>query len=268
MRILLTGASGFVGGALLRAYPGLIPSPSLRGLSEDGVRRIVEESGADAVIHTAAISDISVCEKRPEDSFQANVLLPEYLARACGPRKLICFSSDQVYGGSDGPGPYSEGMEKPANVYAVHKLEMENRVLALSPDAVLLRAEWMYDWPGTRPNFLLNILRAEGSVAFSSRQYRGVTWLREVAEVLPVVLNLPGGVYNFGCETDLSMMEITREFVRFLGRPLIVEDAPSRHSLWMDCSKAAERAVRFSSALDGLKRCAAENRLISLPEEP
>ena len=49
-----------------------------RYLSEDAVRRIVEDSGADAVIHTAAISDISVCEKRPEDSFQANVNLHKH----------------------------------------------------------------------------------------------------------------------------------------------------------------------------------------------
>ena len=246
---------------MLSAYPGMIPSPSLRGLSGDEIRRIVEDSGADAVIHTAAVSDISACGKNPEESYRANVLLPEHLARACGSRKLVCFSSDQVYSGSEEPGPYAEGMEKPANTYAAHKLEMEKRVLDLCPDAVLLRAEWMYDWPGKRPNYFYNILRAEGSVAFSSRQYRGVTWLREVAEAMPAVLDLPGGIYNFGSETDQSMLEITREFVAFLGRPLTVTDAPARHNLWMDCSRAAGYGVVFSSVLDGLKRCAGEYRL-------
>ena len=138
---------------------------------------------------------------------------------------------------------------------------MEKRVLDLSPDAVLLRAEWMYDWPGKRPNYFYNILQAEGSVVFSSMQYRGVTWLREVAEAMPAVLDLPGGVYNFGSETDQSMLEITREFVAFLGRPLAVTDAPARHNLWMDCSRAAGYGVVFSSVLDGLKRCAVAYRL-------
>ena len=262
MRIFLTGPAGFVGSALLDAYPDMIPSPSLRNLPEDEIRRILEESGADAVIHTAAVSDIAACEKDPEASFRANVLLPEYLARACGSRKLVCFSSDQVYSGSDGPGPYPEGAEKPANTYAAQKLEMEKRVLDLCPDAVLLRAEWMYDWPGKRPNYFFNILRAEGSVAFSSRQFRSVTWLREVAEAMPAVLKLPGGVYNFGSETDRSMLEITREFVAFLGRPLTVTDAPARHNLWMDCSRAAGHGVVFSSVSDGLKRCARENHLV------
>lgn len=261
MRILLTGVSGAVGSALREAFPELIPSPSLRNLPEDAVRRIVEESGAEAVIHTAAISDISECEKRPEDSFRANVLLPEYLARACGSRKLICFSSDQVYGGSEEPGPYTEGMEKPANTYAAHKLEMEKRVLDISPDAVLLRAEWMYDWPGKRPNYLTAVLQAKGPIAFSSRQFRGVTWLREVAEAMPAVLKLPGGRYNFGSETDRSILEITREFAEFLGRGITVTDAPARHNLWMNCSRAAGYGVRFSSVSDGLKRCAREYRL-------
>ena len=263
MKVLLTGASGFVGSALLKAFPDWIPAPSLRYLSEDEIRRTVETSGADAVVHTAALADMTACEKDPEASLQANVLLPVHLARACASRKLICFSTDQVYNGSEEPGPYSEVMEKPANTYAKHKLEMENRVLDLAPDAVMLRAEWMYDWPPVKPNYLSYILRAEGSVAFSSRQFRGITWVREVADNMPAVLKLPGGAYNFGSETDLSIYGITREFADYLGLNLAIEDVPPGHNLWMDCSKAARHGVRFSTALQGLTRCALENSLIT-----
>ena len=35
---------------------------------------------------------------------------------------------------------------KPGNIYAAHKLEMEKRVLDILPSAVMLRAEWMYDY--------------------------------------------------------------------------------------------------------------------------
>ena len=260
--ILITGAAGFVGRRLMETVPGAVAAPSLRNASQEDVRRIVEESGAEAVIHTAAISDIGACQADPEASYRANVQLPLWLAKAAGNRKLICFSSDQVYSGSKEAGPYSEEMTAPGNVYACHKLEMEQRVLEILPEAVMLRAEWMYDLRAPKPNYLLNVLRAEGTVAFSSRQYRGVTYLGEVAENMDRVLALPGGAYNFGSETTLSMQELTKRLAALLGKPLAVEDAPPRHNLWMDCGKAARYGVVFSDVLTGLTKCLQEYGLL------
>lgn len=253
--ILITGAAGFVGRRLMETVPGAVAAPSLRNASQEDIRRIVEESGAEAIIHTAAISDIGACQADPEASYRANVQLPLWLAKAAGNRKLVCFSSDQVYSGSKEAGPYSEEMTAPGNVYACHKLEMEQRVLEILPEAVMLRAEWMYDLRAPKPNYLLNVLRAEGTVAFSSRQYRGVTYLGEVAENMDRVLALPGGAYNFGSETTLSMQELTKRLAALLGKPLAVEDAPPRHNLWMDCGKAARYGVEFSDVLTGLTKC-------------
>jgi hypothetical protein len=106
--ILVTGANGYVGQKIMQMRTDVIACPSLRGLSEEEVRRIVEESGADTIVHTAAISDIGVCQANPEASYIANVQLPLYLAHACKGKKLICFSSDQVYSGLDEEGPYTE----------------------------------------------------------------------------------------------------------------------------------------------------------------
>ena len=260
--ILITGAAGFVGRRLMETVPGAVAAPSLRDASQEDIKRIVEESGAEAILHTAAISDIGACQADPEASYRANVQIPLWLARAAGNRKLVCFSSDQVYSGSKEAGPYSEEMTAPGNVYACHKLEMEQRVLEILPEAVMLRAEWMYDLRAPKPNYLLNVLRAEGTVAFSSRQYRGVTYLGEVAENMDRVLALPGGAYNFGSETTLSMQELTKRLAALLGKPLAVEDAPPRHNLWMDCGKAARYGVVFSDVLTGLTKCLQEYGLL------
>ena len=54
---------------------------------------------------------------------------------------------------------------------------MEERVLELVPSAVMLRAEWMYDYVSPKPNYFLNVLHASQQVSFSSSQYRvGVAW--------------------------------------------------------------------------------------------
>ena len=258
--ILVTGASGFVGETIMKSCRDVVACPSLRGAREDDVRRIVEESGADAIIHTAAISDIGACAKDPEASYIANVQLPIYLARAAKNRKLICFSSDQVYSGVDGEGPYSEESVCASNVYAEHKIEMERRVLDIAPNAVMLRAEWMYGYYLKKSNYFMNILNAKDSLVFSSHQYRGITYVKEVAENMENVLRLPGGAYNFGSETTESMYEITREFLSAIGKNIKLEDAPTRHNLWMNCEKARRFGVTFSSVERGLLRCAEDHK--------
>ncbi len=260
--ILVTGASGFVGSKIMAHCRDVVACPSLKNATEEDVRRIVSESGADTVIHTAAIADIGVCQKNPDASYRANVQLPVWLAKAAKGIKLICFSSDQVYGGMTEEGPYTEENAKPNNIYAEHKLEMEQRVLDIAPDAVMLRAEWMYDFKANKPNYFLNVTNAVSPLRFSSKQFRGITYVKEVAENTPAVIRLPGGVYNFGSETTRSMFDITKEFLALINKDIPLEDAPAVHNLWMDCSKAARHGVVFRCVEEGLRQCAVDSGLL------
>ena len=108
---------------------------------------------------------------------------------------------------------------------------------------------------------ILNAIHTQDSVSFSSKQFRGITYLKEVAENMDKVILLPGGAYNFGSEITQSIYEVTNKFVDMLGKRLIVKDAPARHNLWMDCSKARKYGVEFSSVIDGLERCARDYKL-------
>lgn len=261
--ILVTGTTGFVGGKIMECCRDVIACPSLRDASEDEVKRIVCESGADTIIHTAAISDIGECQKNPDASYRANVLLPVYLARASKGKKLICFSSDQVYSGAKVDCPFTEHMVKPANLYAQHKLEMEGRVLDIDPDAVMLRAEWMYDYYLKKSNYFMNMINAQGSVSASSQEYRGITYVKEVAENMERVASLPGGAYNFGSESAKSMHEITKEFLLALGKDVIVTDFSADRNLWMNCQKARQHGIVFSNVENGLIKCARDYGYIS-----
>ena len=254
--ILVTGATGFVGQTILKMCKNTVACPSLQNLTEEQVYKIIRESGADTIIHTAAIADTGACAADPDASYRANVQLPVWIAKAAQGAKLICFSSDQVYTGLEEEGPYTEDLTKPGNVYAAHKLEMEQRVLDIAPDGVMLRAEWMYGYYLKKPNYFMNILNATQAVAFSSRQYRGITYVKEVAQNMDAVMGLPGGIYNFGSETQKSMYQITREFLTYLGKEIALEDAPPRHNLWMNCEKARKFGVQFSTVENGLKQCA------------
>ena len=264
MRILVTGARGFVGARIMDAAAGAIAAPSLRRAEEKDVRRLVDETEPDVIIHTAAISDIGSCEADPEGSWRANVLLPVWLAKT-GVKALL-FSTDQVYSGCAGEGPYAEEETAPANLYARHKLEMERRVLEENPEAVLLRATWMYDMPkygmANRGNFLVNMLKAAGGeIGFSAGQYRGLTYVREVAEKTLEAVKLPGGTYNFGSENDRGMLDTARFLAEELKLPVRLLDSGPRHNLWMDCGKLKAQGICFSSTVEGLKRCVRDYNL-------
>ena len=86
--MLVTGASGFVGGKIMQMCKDAVACPSLQGLCEEQIKKIVEQSNADVIIHTAAISDIGVCEANPEASYLANVQIPLWLAKAAKGKNL------------------------------------------------------------------------------------------------------------------------------------------------------------------------------------
>ena len=257
MRVFVTGPWGFVGARIMDELGrDAIPAHSLRTVDEEGIRRIVDEAQPDLIIHTAAVSDISACERDPGGSRRANVEIPVWLARTGV--KCVMFSTDQVYSGCDGEGPYSEEETAPSNLYSRHKLEMEQRTLDINPDTVHLRATWMYDMPRygvpNRGNFLVNMLR-QADISFSSTQHRAVTYVREVSGLIRQAALLPGGAYNYGSENTLTMLE-TAEWLRDrLALPVNIQDAGPRHHLWMDCSKIKKHGICFCNTIDGLEKC-------------
>ena len=268
MRILLTGARGFLG-SRIRQTMEVIPAPSLRDMGREEIARLVGETAPDVIVHTAAISDIGACQADPAGSYRANVELPVWLAQAARNAKLVMLSTDQEYSAHPGCGAYREEDTAPGNLYARHKLEMERRVLEISADAVLLRATWMYDLPlyGTanRGNYLMNLLKAAATgepMLVPMEQYRGLTYVREAAENMAKAMRLPGGVYNFGSETELTMGQLTQQLREKLGLNLQILPGQPRHNLWMDCAKAAERGCTFSATAEGLENCLSDYGLI------
>ena len=238
----------------------------LTAADEQTVADWVRREQPDVIVHTAALSDTGYSEKHPDESYRANVLLPCWMAAAAqkSGAKLVAFSSDQVYTGLTEHGSFDEDTPlSPANVYGCHKQEMEQRVLDISPDAVLLRAAWMYDLPGyglpIRGNFLVNLLTAamrQETLRFSMRDYRGITYVREAVERLTQAMELPGGVYNFGSENDCDMVTTAWRACALLDIHPVIEAADWPRSLLMDGGRfRAAAGVGFDDTLTGVQRC-------------
>lgn len=273
MKVLLTGASGFLGSRALlflkeRYAVDTVPSGLLRGdltpERTETLYRMMGESAPDVILHTAAISDTGYAQLHPEESFQANVALPETLAKIAAKigAKLVCCSSDQVYNGNDGMGPFAEtDPVKPAGVYGRHKLEAEARVAQASPDAISLRLTWMYDLPArglpTHKNLLTNLLVAAARrepLHLSKNDYRGVTYAGRVVDNLPLAFTLEGGVYNYGSESNESVWQTAGAWCGALGIDpgMLWPTEGKPRSLCMDCSKIRKQGIVFEDSVGGI----------------
>ena len=222
-KILITGASGFVGSRVVarwrNEYAVLAPSHAELDITDrESVDSYFMLHSPDVVVHLAALSNTGYCEHHPDESYSVNVEGAANVARAAAlcRAKLVFFSSDQVYNGNLESGLLNEDMPvAPENVYGRHKLEAEERVLYFNLDTVVLRATWMYDRERegmpSHANFVQNIAKAikeRTPIVFPVREYRGITWVREVVEFLPQTFNLPSGVYNYGAENDTNTYEV------------------------------------------------------------
>ena len=269
-RILITGSGGFLGARILQQGLGdavfcTLPKGFLTTAGEQEVYDAILRLQPTAIVHTAALSDTGYCAAHPEEAWRANVQLPVWVAKAAkaAGAKLAALSSDQVYAGVAQPGPLPEDLPlQPANVYGRYKLEMEQRMLDICPDAVLLRASWMYDLPGyglpIRGNLPLNLWRAalnRTPVQFSQNDYRGVTYVRQVITNLSPALWLPGGVYTFGSFNIVDMVCTARQFAEELGVSVQIEAADWPRNLVMDGSKLAGAGIRFDTTQQGIRRC-------------
>ena len=201
--------------------------------------------------------------------------------------KFLFFSSDQIYNGNEELGGLSESVAvKPENVYGRHKLEAEQRICEIDQNAVLLRATWMYDMQResmrTHPNFVVNLaeaLRNATALHFATREYRGITDVSEVVEILPHCFNLPGGIYNFGSENPLNTYETALSYTRFLQKKhpekftkvtpeqLILPDTERFPTHIRNISVNMQKLhallppnVRFCTTLEGLQKFAKSNR--------
>ena len=279
---MVTGGSGFLGSRVawyleqVCGYTVFAPSHAEMDLTEaDSCRRYLAATHPDAVVHTAAISSTGFCQEHPEASWAVNVEGTLHLLQAASnqqsasndqpPLRFIYMSSDQVYQNDTNLWTETFGEEAtddylnhpPRSIYGRHKLEMEQRVQALSPAAIGLRLTWLYDSrhdPAIPQapeqlrqdhGLIANLQRAsrEGTpLKACTRERRGVTNVWKVVQVIAALLekpHAPGGIYNCGeeCVWNSYKLYQVMAITEGLDPTLILPDDSWARSLAMDTTK-------------------------------
>src|SRR5437764_5556506 len=207
MKVLITGAAGMVGRALVEhcvARGDEVAALDREGLDitdERAARDAFEQARPDAAINCAAWTDVDGCELDPQRAFLVNSKGVEILATAArlAGASFVTVSTDYVFDGRKPEGFYTQRDDPhPLSAYGASKLEGERRAHIASARTAIVRSGWIFG-PGGK-NFLATVVararRGERlkaiSDSFGTPTYAPdlAARLRELAE-----LDLPG-VYH------------------------------------------------------------------------
>ena len=238
--ILITGSNGLLGqklvhllkqknnviasskGACLISNQSDFSYQSLDITDENAIFETFEKYKPDAVINTAAMTNVDGCEDDKELCDKINVTAVEFLANACEQYNshLIHISTDFIFDGEKGP--YAEDDKaNPLSYYGLSKWKSEHIVQKSTCKWTILRTIILY---GTAENLQRNNIVLWGRKALKDGQelniiddqFRSPTLAEDLAEACRLVIEKQAtGVYNASGKDIMSIYEMVERMADF-----------------------------------------------------
>ncbi len=206
--ILVTGGDGLLAYQLKQIAPpdfnfSFLGRAEFDLTQKDLMAQRLAELQPQVVINTAAYNLVDRCEIERELSWSVNATAPQQLAELCAEKKiqLVHYGTDYVFDGAK-KSPYAEtDAAQPLNHYAAGKFAGEQAVLRASPQHLVLRTSWVFDWhPTQTKTFIHTILKTarEGRAMKSTTdQFSVPTFATDLAQwTLALVRGGAGGLFH------------------------------------------------------------------------
>jgi dTDP-4-dehydrorhamnose reductase len=169
VNVLITGAAGQLGHALLALAPG---DATVRGMSHSqldiadprAVAAALHEFRPDTLVNAAGFTRVDDAETEREAAERTNATGPAVLAAAChrAGAWLVQVSTDYVFDGAQSRPYLPAAPPNPLSVYGTTKLQGELAVAReLATQSTVVRTSWLYAAAGR--NFLTTMLRLMSS---------------------------------------------------------------------------------------------------------
>lgn len=202
MKILATGLTGLVGsrvGELLSSqyeFKNLSRSMGVDITNDDQVKKAIQNSEAEIVLHLAAKTNVDGCElDKPlgekGEAWIVNVEGTRNIAKACEAynKKLIYISTDFIFDGENPPtdGYTEEDTPNPINWYAQTKFEGEKIIQKLSSPWIIMRIAYPYRAVFPKNDFaraMLVRLKQHQPIAGITDHFFRPTFIDDIAKAL------------------------------------------------------------------------------------
>jgi dTDP-4-dehydrorhamnose reductase len=239
MRLLLTGASGLLGGYLLRECRTrgdavIAWSGQRRGelfgytlhpvdlMDVDALATAFREARPEAIVHSAALTVVSDCYRDPVRAEQINTRGSAVLAELADRAKvrMIHVSTDMVFDGERG-GYHEDDEVRPVSVYARTKAAAERAVLARARNLVVRVPLLFGPTLVGRPAFFdaqVAALREGRPIPLFHDEWRTPLSLRVAARALRALADADhAGLLHLGGPERLSRLDMGQRLATFLG---------------------------------------------------
>ncbi len=251
MRVAVTGAAGFVGGAVARAlradgHEVLAYTRAEWDLADGPIR-----GDAEAVVHCAALASDRAALTAARG---ANVLGTRWVAASFPGARFVHLSTSSVYdqrvptvNAREGDGPASHH----ANAYARSKSEAEREV---PPGAVILRPHAVYG-PGDTtlmPRLLAAVRRGGLPLPGGGRALHSLTRIDNLVDAVRLALTGAPGVYNVSDAAPVPLRSAVTELLERRGVDAAIRDIP--YPLALALAPALPGLTRYAVAQLGLER--------------
>lgn len=268
-KLLVTGASGFLGWNLCQLakeawdvygtyFSKTVEIPDVTLVRADlrdfqEIKRLFNEIGPAAVIHTAAQSSPNFCQTYPEESYSINVTASCNIAGLSADYAIPCVftSTDLVFDGLNAPYRETDPVS-PVSVYGEQKVMAEQGMRSRYPKVALCRMPLMFGVaPPTATSFIqpfIKILREGKELNLFSDEFRTPVSSVTAAKGLLLALEKVEGLLHLGGKERVSRYDFGRLMVDVLQLPQENLKACKQKDVPMAASRPPDVSLNSSKA--------------------
>jgi len=202
VKILLTGSNGNIGSYLQMylsgnhvVYP--MTKNELDITNKNSTKEVIESIKPDLIIHTAALTNMDLCERDETSAYAINTLGSLNVAYPCSllDIPIVYLSTGYVFDGNKKKPYYETDQCNPINIYGKTKLAGEKLIRSVCRKYFIIRTSWVF---GGENCFVKKVIENKDVPIFlCSNEISNLTYIKDLCYVIEEIIQTDQyGVYN------------------------------------------------------------------------